>query len=134
MLGILIVRGWGALVLLDTWLYLLPALFFLLRSVWFGVYVGTDEIRIVSWVRTYRVARADVDAVLVRIYNGYLIRWSGGLDIFSAHVQIIGIARRTGKRTFYPATAMSNRRSKVVSAWLAEEIGVPRTVVSYWES
>lgn len=132
--GVLTVRGWGALVLPDTWLYIAPALFFLLRSVWFGVYVGNDEIRIVSWLRTYRVARADVDAVLVRIYNGFLIRWSGGLDIFSSQVQIIGIAQRTGKRKLYPGTAMSNRRAKVVSALLSEEIGVPRKVVSYWES
>ena len=132
--GIVAVRGWNGLASLDTWIYLAPALFFLLRSSWFGVYIGAGEIRIVSWLYTYHVARADVDAVVVRIYNGFLIRWSGGLDIFSSRVQMIGFERKSGKRKLYPGTAMTNRRAKAVSTLLSEELGVPRTVASYLES
>ncbi|MET4159594.1 hypothetical protein [Agromyces sp. PvR057] len=82
----------------------LPVLLLAVRSLMLGVWIEGTGIRIVSWLRMYRIEHGDIAEILIGEYSGYFNRWADG-DLMSRHVSVLGLAIGREDRLF-PATAM----------------------------
>ncbi|SFR85558.1 hypothetical protein SAMN05428970_3193 [Agromyces sp. CF514] len=106
-----------------TWLVVaLPAVL-LLRSLFFGVYLNADQLRIVSWYWSYTIDRAEVSSLSLQNYNGFVIGWSGAVDLYSSNVLMIAIQTEDGERRF-PATAMRRSTAQRAITYLGEALGL----------
>lgn len=91
------------------------------------VTVHAETLIIVSWWRTYRFDRHEVEELLVEHYSGYINRWAD-TDIMARNVKIIGVAV-AGRDRFFPATAMTNATAKRVLPELARVLNAPLQVM-----
>lgn len=108
----------------PPWLMVGAPVVLIARSFWFGIYVNQTTIKVVSWFWTYRLDRNAVKRVLVRNYNGFLILWSGGTDLYSANVLMVGFELDNGMERAFPATAMKYSAGKAVAEELQLMLGL----------
>jgi hypothetical protein len=110
--------------------FLAFALFFLVRSLFFGIYLRDGNLIVVSWFRTYRVQSAEIECLLERIYIGMLTNGDLGVSLFSSRFRIVGVRRSNGRDKLYPVTVMTNRRCKAVVRTLEERLSRTSMVVT----
>jgi hypothetical protein len=108
----------------GPWLFVAVPVLMLGRSIFFGVYLCETQVKIVSWYWVYRLDRTAVSRVLTGNYNGWVVRWSGGIHFYSANVLMIGFEFTDGRERFYPATAMRHSRAKMAAQELRREMGL----------
>ncbi len=89
-----------------------------------GVRVDGATLTIVSWWRTYRFTKHEVEELLVEPYSGYINRWAD-TDIMARN---IGVAV-AGWDRFLPATAMANASAKRALPELVRALDVPLEVM-----
>ena len=77
-----------------------------------------------SWFWTYYLDHSTISRISVVNYNGDVIMWSGGTDLYSANVSMIGFELQSGRERFLPATAMRYQRAKSAGAELRHELGL----------
>jgi hypothetical protein len=104
-------------------LFLLPGVLLAVRAVMIRVRVDGETLTIVSWWRTYRFTKHEVEELLVEHYSGYINRWAD-TDIMARNVRIIGVAVARRDR-FFPATAMTNASARRALPELARALDVP---------
>ena len=104
-------------------LFLLPGVLLAVRAVMIRVKVTGEKFTIVSWWRTYRFNKHEVEELLVEQYSGYINRWAD-TDIMARNVKIIGVAVG-GRDRFFPATAMTNASARSALPELARALDVP---------
>lgn len=102
---------------LYKWVWAAPALYFLIRSLFMGIYVRANQIIIGSWFRNYQFPMEDVSGFGHRPYLGLITRASDN-NFFSSRMQEIGISTSYGAERFFPGTVMTNRRLVSVLAIL----------------
>jgi len=102
---------------LYKWVWAAPALYFLIRSLFMGIYVRGNQITISSWFRNYRFQMEDVSGFGHRPYLGLITRASDN-NFFSSRMQEIGISTSDGAERFFPGTVMTNLRLVSVLAIL----------------
>ncbi|MUN06010.1 hypothetical protein [Agromyces luteolus] len=95
------------------------------RSVFFGIYVSGDRLKIVSWFWTYRLQASRISKVSVANYNGYVTMWSGGGGLYSTSVSMIGFEFDSGRERYFPATAMRVSRARTAGEALRRRLGLP---------
>jgi hypothetical protein len=61
-----------------------------------------------------------------RNYNGYINMWSGGVDLFSANVLMLGF-ESAGRERLFPATAMRYSTAKAVAEELRSHAATERS-------
>jgi hypothetical protein len=108
----------------EPWVLVVAPVLMLIRSMFFGVYVDGAAVKIVSWYWTYFLARSAVRDVRLRNYNGWVNRWSGGIDIFTANVLMIVFVLESGRERPFPATAMRHSTAKHTLEDLRSRLGM----------
>ena len=101
----------------------LPVVVLAIRSMMLGIWIQGTDLLIVSWLRSYRIARDEVSEVMIGDYSGYFNRWADG-DLMSRHVSVLALAIRRNDRLF-PATAMRNSTARKVIPEIEQVLGVP---------
>lgn len=109
-----------------TWFWLVPACYFMVRSVFFGVFVSDEWLIVVSWFRTYRIPRHLIQGVNETYYDGFLSRWSSYEGAaFSARVRMIGIWMSSQHEKNFQVTITTRRGSLRIAESLSTQLGVP---------
>lgn len=108
---------------------LLPGILLAVRALMIGVRVDGTTLRIVSWWRTYRFTRNEVEELLIEHYSGYINNWAD-TDIMARHVKVIGVSV-AGRDRFFPATAMTNASAKRTLPELARALDIPLEVMPH---
>ena len=74
-----------------------------LRSIFLGVWVGDDGVRVVSWFRRWHFLSGEVESVELQLYMGM-----GGFGVgfipFVGNVRMIDVALTSGRRVSLPST------------------------------
>ncbi|RZS68609.1 hypothetical protein EV187_1040 [Agromyces ramosus] len=108
-------------------LFLLPGVLLAVRAVMIRVRIDGETLTIVSWWRTYRFTKHEVEELLVEHYSGYINRWAD-TDIMARNVKIIGVAI-AGRDRFFPATAMTSASARRILPDLARALEVAMEVM-----
>ncbi|UOE43565.1 hypothetical protein [Agromyces larvae] len=106
-----------------TWFLLLVSVGFLVRSVFFRVELREREVLVVSWLRTYKIPRHDIENVLVGRYSGALTRFTSS-GFFSRVFWTVGFAVDHGDDRSYPVTLLPRRSVERAAAQLGQSLGV----------
>ena len=101
----------------------LPLVVLAIRSMMLGVWIQGTDLLIVSWLRSYRIARDEDSEVMIGDYSGGFNRWADG-DPMSRHVSVLALAIGRNDRLF-PATAMRNSTARKVIPEIEQVLGVP---------
>jgi hypothetical protein len=103
--------------------FLVPPAIILPRSFFFGIYLRDHRVTIVSWYRTYRVDQSEIEALLARIYRGWLTSYDLGVNLFNSRLRMIGVRHKSGRDRMYPGTLMTNTSHRRVLMTLSGELG-----------
>jgi hypothetical protein len=102
----------------------LTAVIVFTRSFFLGIYDCGDHLRVVTWLRSLRVPRSDIEAVLRQPYYGLITGGVGGNNMFSSRVQMLGLRIR-GKDRVFTGTASPNRTLRATAQAIADDLAVP---------
>jgi hypothetical protein len=122
----LLLQGGSKLDAPITWVWLVPAGYFIVRSLFFGVFVSDEWLTVVSWFRTYRVPRHLLKGVNETYYDGFLTRWSSYEGAaFSAQVRMIGIWMSSQHEKNFQVTITTRRGSQRIAEALSTQLRLP---------
>ena len=100
-------------------------MFFIVRSLFFGVWIEDDSMKIISWCITRRVSVNSITAILHRPYAGLLTGGAGGNNLVSSRTKMIGVRLDSGAERFWPVTIMGNAQSRRTVKALSEGLQLP---------
>lgn len=109
-----------------TWFWLVPAVYFPVRSLFFGVFVCDEWLTVVSWFRTYRIPRHIIRGVNETYYDGFMTRWGSNEGAaFSSRVRMIGIWMSSQHERNFQVTITTRRGSQRIAEDLSAQLGLP---------
>jgi len=111
---------------LARWFWIAACTWFIVRSVFVGVYVNQTKVVVVGWFWVHRFSRAEIDAFLTKTYDGLITRGSDR-NIFSSRVRSLGISIAFDRIHYFNSIAMPNAISKRVVEDLGRLALVPLT-------
>lgn len=105
-----------------TWFWLVPAVYFPVRSLFFGVFVSDEWLTVVSWFRTYRIPRRIIKAVNETYYDGFMTYWASH---DGSRVRMIGISMSSSHEKHFQVTITTRRGSQRIVEALATRLSLP---------
>ncbi|RUQ86657.1 hypothetical protein [Labedella gwakjiensis] len=112
---------------LSFWFYLSVALglAFMVRSLFCGVVIDANQLKIVSWYYTRRYPRNAIAAITYQSYAGLFTNGGGGANLLSTRTKMIGVRLTSGREKLWPVTIMTNHRCDEVTQWLGKHLDKP---------
>ena len=101
-------------------LWLVASIWFILRSLVVGVYVGEVRLVIVGWFWVYRIPRSEIDAFVTKAYNGFMTRGSD-----TSLARSLGVDIAFDRVRYFNSIVMPNRVAKRVIAGLQQAALLP---------